>query len=177
MDFFVAQRANNFHAFFPENIELQFYQVFRKLKNLGCDYFYFLGTDKVSSYRFCTHEHWIDAYHSEKFILHDPLKRIAEDTDFIILPWEQITHLHGKEKVTMCGRISFGLFNGLTIVREYNSKKYIFAFATESKEHDLARFLLLEHMETLQTFALECMKKFNEYSLLIQSYEQKLVYM
>ncbi len=45
---------------FPEHFELQFSKVFRLLKAVGCDYFYFLGTDGDTSYRFCTYEEWID---------------------------------------------------------------------------------------------------------------------
>ena len=153
----------NSTIFFPEQFELQFNQAFRTLKLLGCDYFYFLGTDANTRYRFCTHEDWIDFYYDEKFIFNDPLKRIAEKSKFIALPWEQITHLHGDEKKTMCGRIAFGLFNGLTIAREYKKRKYIFALATESKEHDLARYSLLEKIKALEKFIQDCMSLFDRY--------------
>lgn len=152
---------------FPEQFELQFNKAFRLLKALGCDYFYFLGTDGDTSYRFCTHEDWIDFYYDEKFILNDPLKRIAENTTFIALPWQQVAHLHGNEKKTMCGRVSFGLFNGLTIAREHQNRKCIFALATESKEHDLARYLLIEKIDTLEKFIQDCMKLFDQYLLLM----------
>jgi hypothetical protein len=152
---------------FPEKIELQVYQAFRSLKELGCDYFYFLGQASGNSYRFCTHENWMEAYHGEKFVLNDPLKRVVESTPFIILPWEQISFLHGKEKKTMYGRISFGLFNGLTISREYQNRKYIFALATESKEHDLARYLMLVKTDTLEKAIYDCMKLFDQYLMLM----------
>lgn len=152
---------------FPENFELKFHQAFRTLKLLGCDYFYFLGVDAGISYRFCTHDDWMDLYYDEKFILNDPLKRVVENTPFILLPWEQITHLHGNEKKTMYGRISFGLFNGLSIAREHQNRKYIFALATELKEHDLARYLVLEKIDSLEKFVLDCMKLFNQFLLLI----------
>lgn len=148
---------------FSEKFELQFNEAFRSLKLLGCDYFYFLGIDAATRYRFCTHEDWIDFYYDEKFIFNDPLKRIAENSKFVALPWEQITHLHGDEKKTMCGRISFGLYNGLTIAREYKKRKYIFALATESKEHDLARYLLLEKIGALEKFIQDCMNLFDHY--------------
>jgi hypothetical protein len=159
--------TQNLRSPFPEQFELQFNKAFRSLKLLGCDYFYFLGTDGDTSYRFCTHEDWIDFYYEEGFILHDPLKRIAENTTFIALPWQQVTHLHGNEKKTMCGRISFGLFNGLTVAREYQNRKYIFALATELKEHDLARYLLLEKIDSLEKFIQDCMKLFDQYLLLM----------
>jgi len=154
---------------FPEHFELQFNKIWRSLKMLGCDYFYFLGTDSGMRHRFCTHEDWQDVYYGEKFVLNDPLKRIAENTAFIALPWEQVTHLHGGEKRTMCGRTSFGLYNGLTVAREYQQRKYIFALATELKEHDLARYLMLEKTGTLEKFILDCMKLFDQYNLIMSS--------
>ena len=152
---------------FPEQFELQLNRAFRSLKILGCDYFYFLGTDAEISCRFCTHEDWMEFYYEEKFILNDPLKRIAENTTFIALPWQQVTHLHGNEKRTMCGRVSYGLYNGLTIAREYQNRKYIFALASELKEHDLARYLLLEKIDSLEKFVQDCMKLFDQYLLLM----------
>ena len=148
---------------FPEQFELQLNKAFRSLKMLGCDYFYFLGIDAGTSHRFCTHDDWMDIYYDEKFIFNDPLKRIAENATFVALPWAQITHLDGNEKKTMCGRVSFGLFNGLTIAREYQKRKYILALATESKEHDLARYLLLEKITELEKFIQECMSIFDQY--------------
>ncbi len=148
---------------FPEIIELQFYKAFRTLKMLGCDYFYFLGSDSGISHRFCTHDDWIDFYYDEKFIFNDPLKRIAESSTFLALPWEQITHLHGADKKTMCGRISFGILNGLTIARQHQNRKYIFALATELKEHDLARYLLLEKTVELEKFICDCIRVFDQY--------------
>lgn len=167
MDLCTIQKAGSLHNFFPEKFELQFYQAFRKLKDLGCDYFYFLGSDSVTTFRFCTHDEWIDFYHDEKFILNDPLKRIIENTKFLILPWEQLAYLHGNEKRTMYGRISFGLYNGLTITREFNSRKYTFALATECEEHDLARYFLLNNISKLEIFVLACMKIFDEYLMLM----------
>ncbi len=155
--------VQNLHHSFSEQFELQFNKAFRSLKMLGCDYFYFLGTDSGISYRLCSHEDWIDFYADEKFILSDPLQRISKNSTFIALPWEQITLLHGNEKKAMYGRVSFGLFNGLTIAREHRKRKYIFALATESKEHDLARYLLLEKIDTLETFIQDCIKLFNQY--------------
>lgn len=152
---------------FPEKFELQFYKAFCSLKYLGCDYFYFLGLDVGITYRFCTHENWIDFYYDEKFILNDPLKRVVESTKFIVLPWQQVTHLHSNEKKTMYGRVSFGLFNGLSISREYRKRKHIFALATELKDHDLARYLLLEKSDTLEKFICDCMRLFDEYLLLM----------
>ncbi|HHT0594672.1 TPA: hypothetical protein ACTXXA_003279 [Legionella anisa] len=99
--------------------------------------------------------------------MNDPLKRIIEDTKFLILPWNQLTYLHGDEKRTMYGRISFGLFNGLTITREFKGRKYTFALATECKEHDLARYLLLEKIDTLEEFISDCNKLFDQYLALI----------
>lgn len=159
--------TNNLHVLFPERFELQFNQAFRSLKLLGCDYFYFLGTAAGVRHRFCTHEDWMDFYYDEKFILNDPLKRVAEKSTFLVLPWEQITHLHGNEKNTMCGRVSFGLFNGLTIAREYKKRKYILTVATELKEHDLARYLLLEKMDKLEKFIHDCMRLFDQYLLIM----------
>ena len=150
---------------FSEQFELQINQSFRSLKILGCNYLYFLGTDTRTSHRFCTHEDWMDLYYDEKFILNDPLKRVAEKATFLALPWEQITHLHGNDKKTMCGRVSFGLFNGLTIAREYQHRKYIFALATELKEHDLAMYLLLEKTDALEKFIQDCMRLFDQYLL------------
>ena len=155
--------TNNLKNLFPEKFELQLNKAFRSLKILGCDYFYFLGIDAGISHRYCTHEDWIDFYYDEKFIFNDPLKRIAENSTFVALPWEQITHLHGNEKKTMGGRVSYGLFNGLTIAREYKKRKYIFALATELKEHDLARYLLLEKINPLEKFIQDCMSIFDKY--------------
>ncbi len=166
---------NNLYNLFPERFELQFSNAFRPLKLLGCDYLYFLGIDGDICHRFCTHEDWIDFYYDEKFVFNDPLKRVVENTSFIALPWEQATHLNGNEKKTMYGRVSFGLFNGLTIAREYRGKKYIFALATESKEHDLARYLFLEKIEVLEKFVRDCMKLFDQYLLLMFQPNSKVV--
>ena len=173
MDICATQKARSLHNTFPEKFELQFYQAFHTLKLLGCDYFYFLGLDSGVSYRFCTHDDWIDLYHEEKFILNDPLKRVIEDTKFMVLPWEQVTHLHGNEKRTMYGRISFGLFNGLSVARDHRNRKYIFALATEFKEHDLSRYLLLEKTHELEKVICNCMKLFDQYlTLMLQPIAQ-----
>jgi hypothetical protein len=167
MDVCVSANTRNSHNIFPEKIELQFYQAFCSLKLLGCDYFYFLGLDGGVTYRFCTHDNWIDFYHDEKFIAYDPLKRIIENIPFMVLPWEQVTHLHANEKKTMYGRISFGLFNGLTIARESHKRKYVFALATESKEHDLARYLLLEKIDKLEKVIYDFIRLFDQYLVLM----------
>ncbi|HAT8643596.1 hypothetical protein [Legionella pneumophila] len=167
MDVCASTDARSLHNIFPEKFELQFYQAIRSLKQLGCDYFYFLGMDSGITYRFCTHDDWIDFYKDEKFILNDPLKRVVECTPFIILPWEQISLLHGNEKKTMYGRISFGLFNGLTISREYKKRKYVFALATEFKDHDLARYLVLEKMHKLEEVVRDCMRLFDQFQMLM----------
>ena len=117
------QKNNYLYNTFPEQFELQFYKNFLSLKNLGCDYFYFLGLDSQVCHRFCTHENWIDFYYDEKFILNDPLKRIAEKTNFIALPWSQVTYSNSHDKTAIKGRNSFGLYNGITITTERNQKK------------------------------------------------------
>ncbi|STX39273.1 autoinducer binding domain-containing protein [Legionella feeleii] len=167
MDVCATQKARSLPNIFPEKFELQFYQAFHTLKNLGCDYLYFMGLHAGISYRFCTHENWIAFYNDEKFILNDPLKRVAESSTFLVAPWEQVTHLHSNEKKTMSGRISFGLFNGLTLSRQYCNRKYIFALATELKEHDLARYLLLERMDKLERVICDYMRLFNQYLMLM----------
>lgn len=161
--------ANSAYHTFPEGFELQFGKAFRLLKVLGCDYFYFIGTDTGLRHRFCTDENWIDFYAAEKFIFNDPLKRIAESSTFIALPWQQVTHLHGNDKKTMSARTSFGLHNGLTIAKEHQNRKYIFALATELKEHDLARYLLLQNIDTLEKIILDCMRVFDQYLLLMNN--------
>lgn len=153
-----AQQNRYLYNTFSEQFELQFYKKFHALKNLGCDYLYFLGFNSGNSHRFCTHESWIDFYYDEQFVLNDPLKRIAEKTNFIALPWSQVTHSSKGDKKAIEGRKSFGLHNGLTVTREQNQKKYIFALSTEENSHDLARYLLLEKNEFLQKFILDCMK-------------------
>ncbi|OGV29239.1 MAG: hypothetical protein A3E88_07835 [Legionellales bacterium RIFCSPHIGHO2_12_FULL_35_11] len=69
----------------------------------------------------------------------------------------------------MYGRISFGLFNGLSITREYRKRKYIFALATELKDHDLARYLLIEKIKPLEQAIQNSMKLFDQYLLLMSS--------
>ncbi|WP_165483101.1 autoinducer binding domain-containing protein [Legionella genomosp. 1] len=167
MDLQLYSKSKNPHNSFPEKFELQFYQAFHTLKKLGCDYLYFLGIENQISYRFCTHDYWMDIYNREKLILNDPLRRITEGSNFILVPWDQITHLHGGEKKTMGARISYGFFNGLTISRQFGNKKFIFAFATELREHDLARFLLLENMDKLEQVIALCIKLYDQYLILV----------
>lgn len=155
------------HSTFPEQFELQFYKNFHSLKKLGCDYFYFLGFNSGMSHRFCTDDNWINFYHDEKFILDDPLKRIAEANTFIALPWSQITFSKKSEKKAIEGRQSFGLYNGITITQERNNKKYIFALSTEEMSHDLARYLLLEKSSILQDFLTNSMNLFDQYLCMI----------
>ncbi|MBA2649738.1 MAG: autoinducer binding domain-containing protein [Legionella sp.] len=148
---------------FPEEFELKFNKIFHVLKKLGCDYFYFLGINTGFRHRFCTHEDWIDFYVAEKLALNDPLKRVAEGSTFIALPWQQLTHLHGKDKRTMLARPSYGLHNGLTIAKTYQQKRYILTLATELKEHDIARYLLLEKVGILEKFIKDCMMLFDQH--------------
>lgn len=157
------QQSKYLHSTFPEQFELQFYKNFHPLKKLGCDYFYFLGFNSGLSHRFCTDDNWIDFYHDEKFILNDPLKRIAVASTFIVLPWSQITFSKKAEKKAIEGRQFFGLYNGITITREKNNKKYIFALSTEEMSHDLARYLLLENSHILEDFLTNCMQLFDQY--------------
>ncbi|HDV5709459.1 autoinducer binding domain-containing protein [Legionella pneumophila] len=152
---------------FDENQELLFNKQLRPLNALGCDYFYYLVSDcnsKNNSYRFCTHEDWMDFYYEEKLIDNDPLKRIMEQSTHSILPWNQTSFMNKNEKRTMSGRYAFGLFNGLSIVSNYKDKKHIFVLATEHKEHDLARYLLLEKELELKKLMGGCIALFNEYS-------------
>jgi len=167
MDVSKTNNALAYHNIFPENFELKLYKAFKSMKELGCDYFYFLGLDSGISYRFCTHDDWIDLYHDEQFILNDPLKRAVESSKFIALPWQQLTHLNYNERRSMNGRISFGIYNGLTVAKEFNKRKYIVTLATELKEHDLARYLMLEQIEKLEYFVYECMRLFNQYTALM----------
>lgn len=160
---FSKHQSKYLHSTFPEQFELQFYRNFHSLKKLGCDYFYFLGFDSGISHRFCTDDNWINFYHDEKFIQNDPLKRIAESSTFIALPWSQLTLSKKAEKRSIEGRQSFGLYNGITITRERNNKKYIFALSTEEMNHDLARYLILEKSNILEGFLMNCMKLFDQY--------------
>lgn len=147
-----------YHSF-DENQELLFNKQYRPLNVLGCDYFYYLVSDQTSkqnSYRFCTHEDWMDFYYEEKLIDNDPLKRIIENSNSAILPWNQVSSMNKSEKRTMAGRSSFGLYNGLSIVSKFNEKKYIFVMATEHRDHDLARYLLLEKNYELKKLMHDC---------------------
>ncbi|CAM2802553.1 autoinducer binding domain-containing protein [Legionella pneumophila subsp. fraseri] len=132
---------------FDEKQELLFNKQLRPLNALGCDYFYYLVSDQTSkskSYRFCTHEDWMTFYYEEKLIENDPLKRIVEKSNISVLPWNQASFMNKHEKQTMSGRSAFGLYNGVSIVSKFNNKNYIFVLATEHRDHDLARYLLLE---------------------------------
>ncbi|HAU0125570.1 TPA: hypothetical protein F8S86_05405 [Legionella pneumophila] len=150
--------SRKFHPF-DENQELLFNKKYRPLNALGCDYFYYLVSDQTSknkSYRFCTHEDWMDFYYEEKLIDNDPLKRIIENSNASILPWNQVSIMNKSEKRTMSGRSSFGLYNGLSIASKFNDKKYIFVLATEHRDHDLARYLLLEKNYELKKLMHAC---------------------
>ncbi|VEG89836.1 autoinducer binding domain-containing protein [Legionella spiritensis] len=152
---------------FDEKQELLFNKQLRPLHALGCDYLYYLVSDQTSknkSYRFCTHEDWIDFYYEEKLIDNDPLKRIVEKSNISILPWNQASYMNQSEKRSMSGRSAFGLYNGITIVQKYNNKKYIFVLATESREHDLARYLLHERSYELKRLMRGCITVFDEFS-------------
>ncbi|ABQ56685.1 hypothetical protein LPC_2784 [Legionella pneumophila str. Corby] len=83
-------------------------------------------------------------YYEEKLIENDPLKRIVEKSNISVLPWNQASFMNKHEKQTMSGRSAFGLYNGVSIVSKFNNKNYIFVLATEHRDHDLARYLLLE---------------------------------
>lgn len=148
---------------FDEKRELLFNKQLRILNALGCDYFYYLVSDpkpQNDSYRFCTHEDWMDFYYEEKLVDHDPLKRIAENANTSVLPWNQASIMNKNEKRTMSGRSAFGLHNGITIVQKYQEKKYIFVLATESREHDMARYLLLERNDELKRLMYGCITSF-----------------
>ena len=150
---------------FKEKQELLFNKQLRPLNALGCDYFYYLVSDTNpdnDSYRFCTHEDWVDFYYEDKLIDNDPLKRVIENSNISVLPWNQASIMNKSEKRTMAGRSAFGLHNGVSIVQKYNGKKYIFVLATESREHDLARFLLLEKNHELKGLMHGCITHFDE---------------
>ncbi|HAU1091262.1 TPA: hypothetical protein F8V12_00730 [Legionella pneumophila] len=150
---------------FDEKQELHFNKQYRPLNALGCDYFYYLASDQTSkskSYRFCTHEDWMDFYYEEKLIINDPLKRIIENSNGSILPWNQVSFMNKSEKRTMSGRSSFGLYNGLSIVNNFKGKKHIFVLATEHRDHDLARYLLLEKNYALKKLMHDCITAFDE---------------
>lgn len=154
----------NFHQF-NEYQELFINKALRPLNSLGSDYFYYLVKDNEQpnkSYRFCTHENWMDFYYDEKLIENDPLKRIIENSNNAILPWSQASFTNQYEKRTMSGRNSFGLYNGISIVNQYNNKSHIFVMATESSEHDLARYLILEKSQELKKLMRSCMGHFDD---------------
>ncbi|BCA95221.1 hypothetical protein TUM19329_15820 [Legionella antarctica] len=106
----------------------------------------------------------MDFYYEEQFIDHDPLKRIAENTHISVLPWNQASVMNKNEKRTMSGRSAFGLHNGVTIIQKYQDKRYIFVLATESRDHDLARYLLLERSDELKKLMQGCITIFDEFS-------------
>lgn len=157
-----------FYQPFNESFELLLNKQLQPLNSLGCDYFYFLvsaNSNKNKSYRFCTHEDWIDFYHFEKLIQSDPLKRIAQNLDSSVIPWKQVSHSSSQEKKIMEGREDFGLYNGLSITCTQKKKKYIFVLATEYRDHDLARFLLIENRTQLEVMIQNCMRAFSGYSI------------
>ena len=144
---------------FDEKQELLLTKQLRPLNTLGCDYLYYLISDQTSknkSYRFCTHENWMDFYYEEKLIDNDPLKRIVENSNISILPWNQASFMNKSEKRTMSARSAFGLYNGVSIASKFNNKKYIFVMATEHRDHDLARYLLLEKNYELKKLMHDC---------------------
>lgn len=98
----------------------------------------------------------MDFYYEEKLIDNDPLKRIVEKSNTPIFPWNQASLMNKSEKRVMSGRSAFGLYNGLSIAIKLNNKKYIFTMATENKDHDLARFLLLEKNHELKKLINNC---------------------
>lgn len=155
---------------FDEKHELLFNKQLRPLNALGCDYLYYLVSDQTSnnkSYRFCTHEDWMDFYYEEKLIDNDPLKRIVEKSNISILPWNQASFINKHEKQTMSGRSAFGLYNGVSIVSKFNDKKYIFVMATEHRDHDLARYLLLEKNYELKKLMHGCITLFDDFNGII----------
>jgi len=153
---------------FDETQELFINKKLRPLNTLGSDYFFYLVSDHTpqnKSYRFCTHEDWMDFYYEEKLINNDPLKRIMESSSNSVLPWSHASFTNKNEKRTMSGRSTFGLYNGLSIVNQYNNRKHIFVMATENKDHDLARYLLLEKSNELKKLMQGCMAHFHNFSL------------
>ena len=153
------------YSSFNEAQELQINQAFHPINKLGCDYLYYLSyssTDKNKSYRFCTHDNWLDFYYEEKLIATDPLKRIMINTNNAVLPWDQVNFQNKSEKRTMSARSSFGLNNGISIVSNYNNHKHILVLATEHQEHDIARYLLLKQSYKLTQLMKSCITVFDD---------------
>ena len=154
------------YSSFHEAQELQINKAFHPINKLGCDYLYYLSysiTDQNKSYRFCTHDNWLDFYYEENLIAADPLKRIMIDTNNTVLPWDQVNFQNKNEKQTMSARSAFGLSNGISIVSNYDNHKHILVLATEQQEHDLARYLLLEKSHELSKFMKSCISVFNNF--------------
>lgn len=158
----VAQSIKNPHGSFSEHFELELFKAYRALKALGCDYLYFLGKNSEQSFRFCTDESWIRFYHEDKILPHDPLKRIAETSRFLVLPWEQVSYLNPDERTAMNKRDYYGYFNGLTVARNTGQNTYIFAFSTELKNHNLSAYLLHEKIKVLESTIGRYIELFNQ---------------
>lgn len=105
-------------------------------------------------------------YYEEKFIQNDSFKRIAEYNKSVVLPWDQVTHLDEKERRTMEGRNSFGLHHGLTISQHKSGRSFTFVFATETKEHLLAQYILHEKSEQLKSTIKDLVSVFDQHVLL-----------
>lgn len=153
------------YSSFTEPQELKLSKALRPIHKLGCDYLYYLNYNPTShniSYRFCTHEDWLDFYHEESLVTADPLKRVMINSKNAVLPWEQVNFQNKAEKQTMSARTSFGLNNGISIVCDYNNNKHILVLATENKEHDLARYLLQEQCHMLNTLMKNCIAILDE---------------
>jgi hypothetical protein len=84
------------------------------------------------------------------------------NTNNAVLPWDQVNFQNKSEKRTMSARSSFGLNNGISIVSNYNTHKHILVLATEHKEHDLARYLLLKQSYKLTQLMKSCITVFDD---------------
>lgn len=132
------------YDFFSKPLLTAFDKQLQELKPIGCTYLYYAfiyDTHRKSVY---SANDWRHAYQAEALGTDDPLKRLAEEYSPIVAPWNDITFNDKNEKKVMQARDSYDLRNGITLSRKINDGISILVLATDSQEHDLARYVIHE---------------------------------
>lgn len=128
-----------------------FYQQFNALNEIGVTYLYYTYVNGGYRKSISNYEEWMDIYRSEDLIKHCTLKRLAENHAPMVIPWGDITYLNLDERKVMQARNSYHMLNGLTISRKRDEGTEVIVLATDSPAHDLARYIIRDKSEIVQT--------------------------
>lgn len=132
---YIADKS--FH--FSDNLEINFYYIYKKLQSLGCSYLsYILIKDNGEKIRFTTNQTWQDHFLGNNLISYCPLTYLTEIKQQKMIIWNKLNGLSREQKDVMLERECKYIFNGITLSQKINNNYEVVVLATDDKKYDFS---------------------------------------